>query len=111
MQTSIVSNPSLTTNLGTAISTILPTPSASTYQIVSGITLCNKTNAAVTVNVTCYNGTTDVYLAYQQTIGAYDTMTLGGDFFKAAITPGFSLRALCNTASAVDVCVFYLTYS
>lgn len=111
MQTTAIQNPSLTQNLPTAITTILATPAASAAFIVSGLTFCNKTASPVTVNVSVYNGTTDTYLAYGQTIDANDTMAFGGDYFKAQITNGFSLRALCSVANAVDVTVHYAQFS
>lgn len=111
MQTVTVQNPSLTQALPTSITTILATPAVNTAFLVSGVSFCNTTNAAVTINFSCYNGTVDTYIAYQQTINAYDTLTFGGDFFKAVITNGFSLRALASVASSVHVAIFYTQFT
>ena len=105
MQTTTIQAPAVTRNLPTSISQVLATPGSGGI-IFSGASFCNKTAGAVTVNFTVYDGTNDTYIAFQQTIAPFDTLTFGGDFFKAQITNGWSLRALCNTASAVDVSIF-----
>jgi hypothetical protein len=111
MQTTAIQPPSLTQNLPTTITQVLATPGASAAFVVSGVTFCNKTGGVVTVTFTCFNGSVDTNLAFQQSIGALDTLTFGGDFFKAAITNGFTLRALCSTPNSVDVAIFYTQFS
>jgi hypothetical protein len=111
MQSTAIQNPSLTQNLPTTVTTILATPASPSAYIAHAITFCNKLSTAVTVTCSIYNGTIDVYIVFAQTIAGNDTMALGGDFFKEAITNGFSIRALCNTVSAVDVVVSYTQFT
>lgn len=105
MQTSQIQAPSLTSSLGTSVATILAGPPASTYTAVSAITFCNKSGATCWVSCSVYNGTTDVYLAYQTPVLAGDTLVLGGVNLKVLLSNGFSLRALAQTAAAIDVTV------
>lgn len=111
MQTTSIQNPSLTQNLGTSISTILATPPASTGSIVAGVTFANKTGATVTVQFSVFNGTTDFFIAFNAPIAAGDSLVFGGGTLKFLLTNGFSLRALCNTPSAVDVTVHYTNFT
>jgi hypothetical protein len=104
-QTATIQNPAVTQNLPTSLTQILATPGSGGI-IVSGLTICNKTGATVTYGLTCYNGSAHTYLAFTQNIGAFDTVTFGGDFFKAAITAGYSLYAIAGTANALDVACF-----
>jgi hypothetical protein len=111
MQTTAIQPPSLTASLPTSITQILATPAASTGFIVSGVTFANKTGATVTVTFTLFNGTTDFNIAFQAPVAAGDTLVFGGENLKFMLTNGFSLRALCNTATAVDVTVSYVSFT
>jgi hypothetical protein len=111
MQTTNIQNPALTTNLPTSITQVIPTPAASTGRIVSCISFANKSGGNVTVQVTVYNGTTDFYVAFNTVIAAGDTLVLGGGNLKITLTNGFSMRALCNTSSAVDVVACYTDFT
>jgi hypothetical protein len=109
MQTITIQNPSLTSSLGTTVTTILPAPASAA--IVSAITFCNKSAGTVTVQCSVYNGSTDTYLVYNAPIAVGDTLVLGGGNLKVQLGSSTSLRALCNTASAVDVTVSYSTFT
>jgi hypothetical protein len=111
MQTTTIQNPALTQNLPTSITQIVPTPAAATGRIISALTFCNKTASAVTVQVSVYNGTTDFFIVYNQTIAPLDTLVLGGGNLKQLLTNGFSMRALCNTSNAVDVTASYTDFT
>jgi hypothetical protein len=111
MQTTSIQNPSLTQNLSTSIATILATPPSATGSIVSGVTFANKSGGTVTIQFSVFNGTTDFYVAFNAPIAAGDSLVFGGENLKLMLTNGFSLRALCNTASAVDVTVHYANFT
>jgi hypothetical protein len=111
MQTATIQNPSLTSSLGTSVSTILASPPASTYAAVSSVSFCNKSGGQITVQCSLYNGTTDFYIAFNSPIAVGDTLVFGGEAMKFLLANGFSLRALCNTASACDVVVTYTYFT
>src|SRR5580693_1567185 len=99
MQTTTIQPPTLTPSLPTSITQILATPAGGTGRIVSGITFANKSAGAITVQCSIFNVATDVWLAFNAPIAVGDTLALGGENLKVMLTNGFSLRALCNTAT------------
>jgi hypothetical protein len=111
MQTSQIQSPSLTSSLATTVTSILAGPPASTWTAVSAITFCNKSGASCWVTCSIYNGTTDFYLAWQTPILPNDTLVLGGVNLKVLLANGFSLRALAQTAAAIDVTVSSVQFS
>jgi hypothetical protein len=111
MQSVAIQAPSLTTNLPTSVTQILAAPAGSAGFIVTAVTFANKSAGNVTVQCSVFNGTTDFYLVFNASIAPGDTLVLGGGNLKLQTLIGYSLRALCNTASAVDVTVHYSQFT
>jgi hypothetical protein len=103
MQVTTIIAPAVLRNVPTgALTALTGAIPASTGWIVSGLTFANKTGATVTVSVTVYDGTNDTYLGSTLPIAANDTVIFGGENWKLSLPTGWSIRCICNTASAVD---------
>jgi hypothetical protein len=102
--------PVLVSNLGNTVQSLLAGPGSGGY-ILTAVTFCNKTAAAMQVNCSIYNGTTDVYIANNQTIAPYDTLSFGGEQLKMFLTSGLTLRAFASAASGMDATVHAMQFS
>lgn len=76
---------------------------ASTQVAAVGLSLANITAAAITVDVTLNDGTTDTYLLKDGPIPAGGTLVAIGGEQKVVLNTGDTIKVKSNTASSCDV--------
>ena len=104
MQTATLSGIQATKSCGVTLANIgaYVVPGA-TSAVVSHIAVCNTSAVAITCNLTLYNGSTDIYLAFGAPIGIGDTLTLGSiSVGPIVLASGWSVRCSVSVAGNAD---------
>ena len=102
MQTATVVAPKYTKNIGTSVAAIgAYSPGASTAALISACTVCNTSAATILVKVSIYDGTNDAYVAYNQPIGAGDTLAVSA-LQKFSLVTGWSIRVQSSSPTSCD---------
>src|SRR6267142_3420142 len=107
MQSTTIVAPKVSRNIGTAFTQIgAYSPAASTGAIVTGIIVANISAAAVNVTVTLFDGANDTNLAFATPVAIGDSLVVGGEWFKATLVNGWSIRVKSSAATSVDASMF-----
>ena len=70
---------------------------AATTAIVTGGAITNKANAAATLNVSIWNGSSDIaFILYNQNMAAYETKFFAGPDAKWTLGAGQGIRFNCS---------------
>ncbi len=64
--------------------------------------MCNTSGAAVTVQVTVFDGANDTNLAFNAPVAIGDTLVLGGENLKIMLVSGWSIRVKSSAVTSVD---------
>jgi len=75
---------------------------AATQVAAVGLTVANTTTAAITVDITLNDGTTDTYVVKDAPIPAGGTLVAVGGEQKIVMAPGDSIKVKSNTAASCD---------
>lgn len=110
MQTSTIVAPKVSQNIGTAL-TAVGGYSPANSAIVTGLSVCNTSAAAVNVTVTVYNGTTDTNIVFGSAVPVGGTLLLGADWFKFNLISGWSMRVKSSAAASVDAAMFVTEFT
>lgn len=105
MQSVTIVSPKVSRSIGTAFVQVGAYSPASSA-IVSGLSVCNTSVAAVNVTVTVFDGTNDTNLVFASPVAIGDTLLLGADWFKFTLVAGWSIRVKSSAATSVDAAMF-----
>lgn len=78
------------------------TVGASTTAIVIGLSLCNVSAAAITVNASLYDGANEYFVVYTAPLAPGQSVVVGGGEQKLAMITGDRIRVTSSAASSVD---------
>ncbi len=106
MQVATIVSPKVSRSIGTALTQVGGyTPAGATGAIVSCISVCNTSGAAVTVQVTVFDGANDTNLAFNAPVAVGDSLVLGGGLLKVTLVNGWSIRVKSSAVTSVDAVV------
>lgn len=105
MQSVTLVSPKVSRSIGTAFVQVGGYSPASSA-IVSGLSVCNTSGAAVNVTITVYDGTNDTNLVFASPVAPGDTLLLGATWFKFTLIAGWSIRVKSSAAASVDAAMF-----
>ena|SRR5882724_5079710 len=101
MQVATIVSPKVSRAIGTALTQVGGYSPASSA-IVSCIVVCNTSGAAVTVQVTVFDGANDTNLAFNAPVAVGDSLVLGGGTLKIMLVSGWSIRVKSSAVTSVD---------
>lgn len=90
----------------TAVGSYVVPPSTQTTVI--GLSLCNTTGSAVTVDCTHNDGANDTYLVKGATVPAGTALVIIGGDQKQVLMVGDTIKVKSSVATSVDVVMSYL---
>jgi hypothetical protein len=105
MQSVTLVSPKVSRSIGTSLTQVGAYSPASSA-IVSGLSVCTTSVAAVNVTVTVFDGTNDTNLVFATPCAVGDTILLGADWFKFTLVAGWSIRVKSSAATSVDAAMF-----
>lgn len=110
MQSTTVVSPKVSRAVGTAL-TAIGGYSPASAAIVSGIIVANTSAGAVNVTVTVFDGANDTNLCFATPVAVGDSLIVGGEWFKATLVSGWSIRVKSSVAASVDASMFVTEFS
>jgi hypothetical protein len=110
MQSTTIVSPKVSRAVGTS-ATQVGAYSPASSAIVTGLSVCNISGAAVNVTVTVFDGTNDTNLAFATPVAVGDSLLLGADWFKFTLISGWSIRVKSSAAASVDAAMFVTEFT
>lgn len=112
MQSTTIVSPKVSRAVGTALTAIgAYTPAGATGAIVMGVSVCNISGAAITVQVTVFDGANDTSICFNAPVAIGDTLVLGSNEFRGALVNGWNIRVKSSAAASIDAVMFVTEFT